>query len=358
VSEFEQYIDNDIPKLPWHEHIRLRPGMYLGTVNSAGFTALLIELFCTNFQPRFEISRFQLHIIGEKSAALTLESEDISVPTLRHSFTHAPVEFVLMVLAALSTKLEVKLFGKNDQGLFAQTFEEGILTSNEAPTKCPSGSKLSLTFQLDELIWGKDFSLNEDFIVQQLRDLAFLAPTTRFEVRYSKFGEKCRSVFQFRNGLKDYLEYLSLDGLGSTRLKTAFKLRADDFVLDVAFGIRRYSVDRAFLKSYANCTYTFHDGTHVTALFQGIATGLKLYLDKYAFSNDYDLSEENLRKTLIGGISVVLEVPSFAGATKSKLANEEIIEPISTAVAHQFLISLEADKVATEDFIRYGLAVK
>jgi DNA gyrase/topoisomerase IV subunit B len=358
VEKVEICIENNTPTLPWHEHIRKRPGMYIGTVNSSGFAALLIELCSAKYQPSPEFSLCQFHLYGERSATITLESEAISAPELQSPLTREPIEFVLGVLAALSDRMELQLFDKNNEILLTQTFEKGVQTSDAGKVKSPSGSRLRINFQLDGQIWGNDFTFNEDFIIQQLRDLAFLVPTTRFEILYSKSGENCRTIFQFHNGLQDYLEYLSLNGLGSTRLRTAFKFETDDFVLDVAFGIRRYSVDHALLKSYTNYTYTFDDGTHVQALFQGISAGLELYFQEYALTADYDLSEENLRKTLIGGISIVLEAPAFAGATKNKLANDEIIEPIAKEVARQFLNSLKADKAAADDFIHYQLSQK
>lgn len=352
MSGFEKY-DRPDADLTWYEHIRKRPGMYLGTVNTAGFVTLLKSVFNEGDLTRPRLSLYRLELLGDKSAELTIVSELILVPRLQNLLpSGTSLTFSLGVLAAVSTKLETRLFDENERVLLTQSLERGKLIAGEPEGETLNCQKLKVTFQLDELIWGNDFTFNNDFIIQQLRDFAFLTPTTRFEVLYLKSGEGCKAIFQFQNGLWNYLEYLALDGLGSTRLRTAFNYSTDDFTLDVAFGIREYSIDQAFLKSYANQVYTFHEGTHVQALLEGISTGLETYLKQYSSAGDYDLSEENLRETLIGGISIVLKIPVFAGSTKTKLANEEIIEPIANEVARHFFAALESDKTAADDYIR------
>jgi len=332
--------------------------MYLGTVNNAGFAALLKGVFNEGDLTQPDIKYFKVQFFDRKSAEFVVASDAISVPSFQLNFPYDAIGFTLRVLAALSAKLEIGLYDENNVPKLIKNLEQGRLKSSKFEDSYTTCQKLRVTFELDEFIWGSDFSFNEDFIIQELREFAFLAPATRFEFLYPKFGEHCRTIFQFPKGLEDYLEYLALDGLGSTRLRTAFNFVTDDFALDVAFGVRQYLVDRAILKSYANYHYTHEEGTHLKALFQGISVGLELYLEKYTVFGDYNLAEEKLRETLVGSISIVLKSATWEGATKNKLSNEEIIVPIVRKVAQHFLISLENDKAAAEDYLRYQVQRK
>lgn len=358
MPENKTYSEDAIISLTWDEHVRKRPGMYVGTTDQRGLLSLFKELITACIWDS-DTTEVVLKLNDDYSGELSIITTGIKV----HPFWIKPsrkrdagVEIGLMVFSALSNSFEICLL--NERLIPSHTLKsyKGKFENVVALKKTDEFSGLQMSFDLDPTIWGDRFEYNPDFISQQLREYAYLNANTKFELLYTKSDEDCRVIYQFSNGLQHYLEYLTLDGLGRAMLTTTFSQVADEYTLDVAFAFREYSVDRTELKSYANNTYTFWEGSHVQGLFMGIIYALKRYHTEHQIKGDYDFSEENLRKSLIGAINIVHDAPVFVSSTRNKLGNEEIVDPISKQIAQHFYTRLIEEEADTKYFFQYHLA--
>lgn len=357
MAKRKKYDEKSVSTLSWDEHIRKRPGMYLGTVNSRGFVNLLKELItgCILNRPHAEV-RLNLH--DRNTGDLTIASKTITVPPFwieSYLSGYTPIEFGLMALAALSSAFKLHLLDEANIPVHTFNFKNGKVELNKSLEVASTFSGIRVNFSLDEGTWGGRFKLDPDFISQQLREYAYLNANAKFEILYKKGGEDCRVIHQFPDGLQSYIEYLALDRMGAATLPTTFTYTTESFTVEAAFAFNEYSVEQPIFKSFANNVYTFWDGTHVDGLFMGLSRALKRYIEEQELTGKYDVSEENLRNGLIGAISIGHEAPTFAGATKSKLSNEDVVLPISEQVAHHFYDSLIKDEKAAKGFFQYHL---
>jgi len=76
------------------------------------------------------------------------------------------------------------------------------------------------------------------------------------------------------------------------------------------------------------------------------------YFQKYNLVNEYKISEKGMKENLIAVINIRLDAAVFSGCVKNKLANSEIIEPISNFVADLLFEKIEADEESTKKLIQ------
>jgi len=341
--------------LTWWQHVRKRPGMYLGRVNNRGFVDNLKGLLSNGLSTQEAI--VALTITGDRSVEL-----EIIAPGMTFYPEWEPGRFgdfcmELLVFAALSSKCTLELRPAEGRS-FNHRFQVGVpafIEANDPPIVCTS---MQLTFTLDPIIWGEDFALDPDYLIGELRTFAYLHPETRFDVRYRVRGEDCRVMLHYVNGLRDYLRHLGVGTFAPTILAVACREEVADFYLDFAFGFNGNSVDPALFKSYVNDVHTHEHGTHEEALLDGVADAFSRYLKNAEATEAHDLSHENILKTLIGALSVRHPAAVYEGATRTKLGNEDVIAPISQLVSDRLFAVLAASEEETRRFIRYNLRVR
>jgi len=256
----------------------------------------------------------------------------------------------LSALNAFSSQFEVK--GYNDLGeiLFTEEYEKGILKLSNC-SDVPY-SRIEFEFVLDNEIWGEDFKLNEDFLMSKVREFAYLHKKVKFNIKYSVEGESCNVVFHYKGGLRDKIQLEKLKGHGGDYFEMVIEEELNGLAVEIAFVFQNHIVDEPFLKSYANDYYTSENGTHVDGLLKGLTFGVMKYFQKYDLTEKYKISEKRMREDLIAIINVRLDAPIFSGCVRNKLANTEIIEPITNCVAELFFKRIESDKESIQKLIR------
>jgi len=349
----KKYTADDIQALSQIDHIRLRPGMYLGNIGLKGFTELLRGFFSISLDElKTDLISFQF--IDTHSGKLTINN--IINPVVDNwsqhpSNTKTPFILEYLVLNALSRTFQIKLLDKATKIIYEQNYEKGILISGNTDKNEIDCSQLEISFTLDDTIFTNDFTWNASYINYEIREFAYLHKEAKFKVTYQAENEVCNVIYSFNNGLKDRLDIEELRGIGGSYFDSVIDTKIADFNIEIAFAFRDYVVDEPFLKSFVNDYYTPENGSHVDGLLKGLTYGVMKYFQKHNLTGAYRISEKGIKENLMAMINIKMETPVFSGCVKNKLANAEIIEPIADHIASFFFKKIEADEASTKKLI-------
>jgi DNA gyrase/topoisomerase IV subunit B len=348
------YSDDEVIISEWHEFIRLRPNMYIGYMDSRGFVNLLKTL-CMQIFEKTQSNDVLINIDNNYSGKIRFSnikktfSDEYTIMNRKNPF------FIeLGVLNALSNNFTFKIIDKFDSILTEQVFEKGILIKGEIEHKNYGGFQIDIEFQLDTSIWKNNFQINNEYLIREFRDFAYLFKEVKFEINYKVEEELCRIIYAFKQGLKDKLDVLKLRGYYRTDEDTWFQATFDNFTIEAAFGFNLYWGDIT-LKSYANGFYMYENGTHVDAFLKGFVKGIKQYFKKNNIKRRKKLSKKTIRDILVAFIHIKMEAAVYGGSSKTYIRNSEIIEPIADYVANLTFQKLETNQEIAEGFIhRFG----
>lgn len=230
--------------------------------------------------------------------------------------------------------------------------QKGIRTGSEL--KCKS---VKFEFELDREIWKESFFWDENYIIHEIKNFAYLYKKIKFIVNYQVDNEKCKTIYYFKKGLKDRLNIEMLNGYGGSFFETEIDKQIDDFHIEMAFAFRNYSVDNSYLSSYVNDQLTYEHGTHVDALLKGLARGIVKYFEKHKLSQVWENLEKELCESLIAVLNIKMKNPRFSGSVKSNLTNNEIVKPIANYIMNIFFEKIENDENSMKKLI-HGLKLK
>ncbi|TLD72434.1 type IIA DNA topoisomerase subunit B [Phragmitibacter flavus] len=318
------YNEDSIKSLDWREHIRLRPGMYIGklgdgTAPEDGIYVLLKEVLDNCIDE---------HVMGHgKEIEIKIENNMVSV---RDYGRGVPLGKLIECAAQINTgaKYDSEAFkrsvGLNGVGIKAvnalsdffgiAAFREGKMRAVEfsrglvkrdmkTPVESMEPSGTRVIFHADEESFGQDYSYRLDFVREMLRYYSWLNPGLTLILN----GEKFRS----KNGLPD----LVAAKLTEDPLYPVIHLQGQD--VECAFTHASGYGDEIY--SFVNGQHTTQGGTHLAAFREAVVAAARTF-----FNKQFDPAD--VRNGLIGSISVKVQEPVFESQTKTKLGSN-MMEP-------------------------------
>ncbi|MCD6388198.1 MAG: ATP-binding protein [Desulfobulbaceae bacterium] len=320
MSSSSTYDESKIKTLSSLEHIRLRPGMYIGRLGNGshgddGIYILLKEIL-DNAVDEFIMGagkRVDIHISGKgrvvvrdfgRGIPLGKLVECVSVINTGAKYNTDVFQFSVglngvgtKAVNALSSEFTVTSFR---DGEFARAaFTDGVLLE-QAQGKSDEENGTLVEFLPDPAVFP-EFSFQFDFARKRLWRYAYLNAGLKLYL-----DEEC---FYSANGLLDLLK----DEIEGTQLYD--DLYYQDDTLEFAFSHTDGYGENYF--SFVNGTYTNEGGTHLSAFREGILKGVNEFTGK-KFTGD------DVRQGVVGTVSVKIREPIFESQTKNKLGNTEI----------------------------------
>ena len=315
-----KYDESNIKSLSSLEHIRLRPGMYIGRLGDGshvddGIYILLKEVI-DNSIDEFIMGCGSRVIITILDREVTVRDygrgiplgkivECVSVINTGAKYDSEAFQFSVglngvgtKAVNALSSSFTVTSY--RDGEMASASFEKGIQKgrTKHAKTDEPNGTLIS--FVPDPDIFP-DYSFNEEFILERLWNYAYL--NTGLTIEYN------RKVIKSQNGL---LDLLSKD-VGSEQLYPIIHYKGSQ----LEFAMTHTSSYGESYFSYVNGQHTSDGGTHLAAFKEGVLKGINEYYKK-------TWNAPEIRDGIAGAISVKVQNPVFESQTKNKLGNTEI----------------------------------
>ncbi len=321
MSNSSNYTEDNIKSLDWKEHIRMRPGMYIGKLGNGsspddGIYILLKEVLDNS------IDEF---VMG---AGKTIEISINNGVTVRDYGRGIPLGKVVDVVSKMNTggKYDTRAFkksvGLNGVGTKAVNalsinfkvesvrdgkskyvvFEQGELIEESDIEVSSKRKGTKVTFIPDTSIF-KNYKYRNEYVSKMLKYYVYLNPGLTIVFN----GEKYKSD----NGLKDLLEDNNdLEKL----LYPIIHLKGNDIEVAITHSKVQYSEEYF---SFVNGQHTTQGGTHQSAFRESIVKTVREF-----FGKSYDASD--IRKSIISAISIKVMEPVFESQTKTKLGSTEM----------------------------------
>ena len=321
MATTSNYTEENIKSLDWREHIRLRPGMYIGKSGDGsspddGIYVLLKEVI-DNCVDEF--------VMGEgKVIDIIINDDHVSVRDFGRGI---PIGKVVDVVSKMNTggKYDTRAFkksvGLNGVGTKAVNalsssfivsstrdgktkladFQIGIL-KNETLNKSDEKNGTYVEFKPDHTIF-KNYKYRLEYVEKMIKFYVYLNPGLTIKLN----GNKFRSEF----GLKDLIEDQSNV---QDFLYPIIHLKGDDIEVAITHSRTQYSEE---YYSFVNGQYTVQGGTHLSAFREAFVKTIREF-----FSKNYETSD--IRKSIISAISIKVMEPIFESQTKTKLGSTEM----------------------------------
>ncbi len=313
-----EYNEDSVTSLDWKEHIRLRPGMYIGklgdgTAKDDGIYVLLKEVVDNCIDE---------YVMGYgREIDIILKDNTI---TVRDRGRGIPLGKVIECVSQINTgaKYDSKAFqksvGLNGVGTKAVNalsdyfrvqsvregkttiaeFNQGKLIKHQKEIKCDLVNGTQVMFIADNEIFT-DFKYNTDFIEKMIWNYVFLNVGLTINFNNKKFVSQ--------NGLKDLLKV----NQSEEPLYPIVHLKSED--IEIAFTHTSSYGEEYY--SFVNGQHTTQGGTHQAAFREGIVKAAREF-----YAKDFDASD--VRSSIMAAISVRIQEPIFESQTKTKLGSQ------------------------------------
>jgi len=317
-----QYTEDNIRSLDWKEHIRMRPGMYIGKLGDGsspddGIYILLKEVMDNS------IDEF---VMGAgRTIEVRIKEKEVRVRDFGRGI---PLGKVVDVVSKMNTggKYDSRAFKKSvglngvgtkavnalssffkvesvrDNQLKAAEFSLGELTQDLAIEESSRRKGTKVIFIPDEAIF-KNFKFRTEYVEKMLKNYVYLNPGLTIDFN----GEK----FYSENGLKDLLgETISEEDMAYPIIH----LRGEDIEVAITHSKSQYSEE---YHSFVNGQNTTHGGTHLIAFREALVKTIREFYNK-----NYDPSD--VRKSIVSAVSIKVMEPVFESQTKTKLGSTDM----------------------------------
>ncbi len=322
MPQISSYTEDNIKSLDWKDHIRMRPGMYIGKLGDGsayddGIYILLKEILDNS------IDEF---VMGAgKTIEISIKENMVSVRDFGRGI---PLGKVKDVVSKMNTggKYDTRAFKKSVGLNGVGTKAVNALSSYFKVESFRDGKEKSVSFEFGEVVDDlplidsskrkgtkvffkpddsifKNFKYRNEYVSRMLKYYVYLNPGLSIIFN----GEK----FKSENGLKDLIEE---NNNIEDFLYPIIHLKGNDIELAITHNKKQYSEE---YYSFVNGQHTTQGGTHLSSCREGIVKTLREFYKK-----PYDSSD--IRKSILCAISIKVLEPVFESQTKTKLGSTEM----------------------------------
>lgn len=322
MAELTQYNEENIRSLDWKEHIRMRPGMYIGKLGDGSSPDdgiyILVKEVIDNCIDEFVMGAGKVIEVTIKDKLVTVRDYGRGIPLGK----------VVDVVSKMNTggKYDSKAFKKSvglngvgtkavnalsnffrvesvrDNQQKAAEFSEGNLTIEEDIQETTKRKGTKVSFIADDTIF-KNYKYRNEYVVRMLKNYCYL--NTGLTIYFN--GEKYASD----NGLKDLLQETIAE---EDMQYPIIHLRGEDIEFALTHSKSQYSEE---YHSFVNGQNTTQGGTHLNAFREAVVKTIRDFYNKSFEASD-------IRKSIVAAVSIKVEEPVFESQTKTKLGSTDI----------------------------------
>ena len=354
----------DIRTLEGIEAIRLRPGMYIGSVGPDGVKHITLEIISNAIDEYLNGHCTLCQITVDKDGNIEVKDNGRGVPfgkaedgseTLVNVYTklHTGAKFDstgktgyntsggmngvgAKATNALSEFFQVASF--RDKKHAVASFKRGELVSYTEEAWKDDSTGTWIKFRPDAEIFKEGIRLDYDALKKQIQELAYLSPGMVFELTYE---DRDKEVISSQNGIRDYIDDLNKNKNVLTSVFYTENLE-DRIGVKIAMQYNDSYSDtyRLYTNSIPNSA-----GTHLT----GFRTALTSSINEYAKENkllkekDANITGEELKEGLVLVLSFIMPDPVFSGQTKDVLSSTEARTAVQRLTAKEIKVWLDAN---------------
>jgi DNA gyrase subunit B len=346
------YGADQIKVLEGIEHVRMRPGMYIGSTGPRGLHHLVYEVVDNSIDEALAGYCTDIVIDINANGSVTVTDDGRGIPIDIHSKTgKSALETVMTklgaggkfgdggykvsgglhgvgisVVNALSEYVEVTVW--REKKIHTQRYERGIpVTELEVKPNQEKSDRTgtSVTFMPDTTIFTNGIEFDYATLSGRLRELAYLNAGVKITFSDLRPEEPHVDIYIYEGGIREYVTYMTAEKEALHKDIIYVSGEKNNVQVEVAL---QWCVDAYSdtLLGFANNIRTIDGGTHL----EGLKAVLTRTMNNFARKrnkikeNESNLAGENVREGLTGVISVKVPNPEFEGQTKTKLGNTEV----------------------------------
>lgn len=374
TSDGHEYDSSQIQVLDGLEHVRIRPGMYIGSTGFDGLHHLLKEIADNSIDEAIAGFATRVDITIQADGGIRVDDNGRGIPVDLHPKTKkSTLETVLTVLNAggkfggggykvssglhgvgssvvnaLSTKMiaEVRKDGKVHHIEFelGKTQGKGLEVIGET-----DGKGTTIIFYPDPAIFKETTTFDYNWVSNYARHQAYLTKGILITVKDERTG--ARESFYFEGGIRSYVR----------KLNEGKEVLADDIFYvekqvedsEVEVALQYNDTYAEMIKPFANNVLTPDGGMHVV----GFRTAMTRVVNDYARKNgllkekEPNLTGDDIKEGLTAVILVKLPDPQFEGQTKNKLGNPEVRSYVDKVMSEYFAYYLEENPAVAKKIV-------
>jgi DNA gyrase subunit B len=345
------------------EHIRHRPGMYIGDTSVRGLHHLVYELVHNSVDEALAGYCKLIQVKVNVDGSVTVSDDGRGIPVETHAKVGKSALEVVMTMSGSGAKFDKRSY-KTSAGLhgigakavtalsewteakvrrhgkvYVQEYERGVAVTpvKEIGVSKDNRTGTEVSFKPDRDIF-RDADFDYDTLESRLRELAFLNKGIRIALHDERTGKQ--ETFHYAGGVSEFVAYLNRSEETLHR-----PIYIDKTVEDAIAGGVRVEValqytekgDQERVLTYANNAYNPGGGTHLSGFRSALTRTLNAYgSGEGLFKNNVEPIGEDFREGLTAVVSVQVPEPQFESQTKIKLNNPEV-EGIVTSVVNEHL---------------------
>ncbi|GMO15682.1 MAG: DNA topoisomerase IV subunit B [Mycoplasmoidaceae bacterium] len=373
-----QYKDDDIKVLSGLEHVRKRPGMYIGSTDITGMNHLIWEIFDNSIDEVISGNASSISVTLKKDNSVIVEDNGRGIPTGKNKTTGiSTIDTVFTVLNAggkfddaaykssgglhgvgasvtnaLSEWLVVEV--AREGKIWQAKYKDGgkiVQEAKEIGSASKTGTRVH--FLPDPKIFNK-LKFIGSIIEERIRESSFLYKGLKIIFKDEMTGES--KTFISKNGISEYVEYVNE---GKTTLHPIIYI--DDLTkkIEVEIALQYTTANNDIIISFANSVKTREGGSHETSLKANLTEAINVCARKWNLLKEKDKNFEgdDIREGLTAVISV--RVPEsliqYEGQTKNKLFTPEAKTAVTAAFYDKFIYWMEQNKKQGEKIIHKAL---
>src|SRR5687768_202401 len=364
----DAYNESKIRVLDDVEHVRTRPGMYIGGYNPRGLHHLVYEIVDNSIDEALAGHCKSILVKINADGSCTVADDGRGIPVGMHPTEGVPtVEVVFATLGAggkfehddesayktsgglhgvgasvvnfVSEWMEIEV--SREGAVHRMEFERGIKSSDLKVVGKTNKTGTKVTFKPDPTLFTDEkggISFTHETLVNRLRELAFLNAGVEIVFEDERVGK--RDSFKYEKGLTEYVAFLNE---GKTSLSPVISFTKEDPVqrLVVETALQYTDGYNETILTFANNINNHDGGTHLSGFKTALTGTINRHAEMKGWLKDARPTGDDLREGLTAVVSVKLPEPSFESQTKDKLLNVEIESFVQSVVNEKLAAFLE-----------------
>ncbi len=369
----KKYDADSIQVLGDMEHVRLRPGMYIGGKDDRAMHHMVAEIIDNSMDEAVAGHATWIEVELDENGHVSITDNGRGIPTDPHPSDpkKSTLEIIFCtlnaggkfsgenyetsgglngvgssVVNALSDHLRVEV--ARNKELVAMEFQRGEpITKLEKVGSAPNRRGTKVTFHPDPEIFGS-LKLKPAKLFAMARSKAYLfsGVEIRWKTAVADGDTPMQAKFHFPGGLSDYLNerlegattYADKPFAGTVEFMDKFQEPGK-----VDWSINWTPARDGFIQSYCNTVPTPEGGTHESGLWAAILKGIRAYGERVGNKKSKQITRDDLMTGGCALVSVFIRDPQYVGQTKDRLSNENVQKMVEGSVRDHFDTWLAAD---------------
>lgn len=380
MADNVKYDVSSIQALEGIEHVRKRPGMYVGGTDIKALHHLVYEVVDNAIDEALAGFCTRIDVTIHKDSSVSVKDNGRGIPVGPHpskkDANGKPMETVDVVMTVIGaggkfggggykvsgglhgvgisavnalsewTTTDIKRDGKHWHQEYKRGIPQGAIKQVGKVDKEDTGT--TQTFKFDKVIFTEDIDYRFDTLVQRFREMSFV--TRGITLKFVDERADREMTFHFEGGITSFVRYLNRN---RENLHSVVHVEKEVENIGIEAAIQYTDAYTESVYSFANTINTIDGGTHLTGLRSSLTRVINDYARKSGLLKDADpnFSGDDTREGLTAIVSVKHPGPQFESQTKVKLMNPEVQTYVAQVVGESFMTFLEENPQAAKAIV-------